>query len=117
MILSYVQEEAERAEACARELETLREERDVLADKVFFYSLVTGPRRSLILKLSDTRVHEPHIRARLVTTADKDPFTFSRNAGFLDLSVSNRRFLSSFLSRSGKPGFLDMSASSVLPFW
>ena len=34
MILSYVQEEAERAEACNRELETLREERDVLADKV-----------------------------------------------------------------------------------
>jgi len=30
---------------------------------------VTGPRRSLSLKLSDTRVYEPHIRARLGTTA------------------------------------------------
>ena len=35
----------------------------------FFVTLVTGPRRSLNLKLSDTGVYEPHIRARLVTTA------------------------------------------------
>ena len=35
----------------------------------FFFSFVTGPRRSLSLKLSDTRVYEPQIRARLVTTA------------------------------------------------
>jgi hypothetical protein len=34
----------------------------------FFFTLVTGPRRSLSLKLSDTRVHVPQIRARLVTT-------------------------------------------------
>jgi hypothetical protein len=27
----------------------------------FFFSLVTGPNRSLSLKLSDTRVYEPHI--------------------------------------------------------
>ena len=26
----------------------------------FFFTLVTGPRRSLSLKLSDTRVYEPH---------------------------------------------------------
>ena len=31
----------------------------------FFFTLVTGPRRSLSLKLSDTRVYEPQIRARL----------------------------------------------------
>jgi len=31
----------------------------------FFFALVTGPRRSLSLKLSDTRVYEPQIRARL----------------------------------------------------
>ena len=31
----------------------------------FFFTLVTGPRRSL----SDTRVYEPQIRARLGTTA------------------------------------------------
>ena len=36
MILSYVQEEAERAAECGRALATLREEREVLADKVPF---------------------------------------------------------------------------------
>ena len=30
----------------------------------FFFTLVTGPGRSLRLKLSDTRVYEPQIRAR-----------------------------------------------------
>ena len=35
----------------------------------FFFTLATGPRRSLSLKLSDTRVYEPQIRARLGTTA------------------------------------------------
>ena len=39
------------------------------AAKVFFFTLVTGPSRSLSLKLSDTRVYEPQIRARLGTTA------------------------------------------------
>jgi len=34
-----------------------------------FFTLVTGPRRSLNLKLSDKRVYEPQIRARLGTTA------------------------------------------------
>ena len=37
----------------------------------FFFTLVTGPRRSLSPKLSDTRVHEPQIRARLGTTGFK----------------------------------------------
>ena len=32
------------------------------------FTLVTGPRRSLSLNLSNTRVYEPHIRARLGTT-------------------------------------------------
>jgi len=39
---------------------------------IFFlllFTLVTGPGRSLSLKLSDTRVYEPHIRARLGTTS------------------------------------------------
>ena len=35
------------------------------ASQVFFFTLVTGPRRSLSLKLGDTRVYEPQIRARL----------------------------------------------------
>jgi len=33
----------------------------------FFFTLVTGPRRSLSLKLSDARVYEPQVRARLST--------------------------------------------------
>ena len=37
-------------------------------DTLFFFTLVTGPGRSLRLKLSDTRVYEPQIRARLGTT-------------------------------------------------
>ena len=35
----------------------------------FFFTLVTGPRWSLRLKLSNTRVYEPQIRARLGTAA------------------------------------------------
>ena len=42
------------------------EHRDLL---FFFSTLVTGPKRSLRLKLSDTRVYEPEVRARLGTTA------------------------------------------------
>jgi len=34
----------------------------------FFFTLVTGPRRSLILKLGDTRDYEPQVRAFLGTT-------------------------------------------------
>ena len=34
----------------------------------FFFTLVAGPRRSLRLKLSDTRVYESQTRARLGTT-------------------------------------------------
>ena len=33
----------------------------------FFFTLVTGPTRSLSLKLSETRGYEPQIRARLGT--------------------------------------------------
>ena len=32
----------------------------------FLFTLVTGPRRALSLKLSDTRVYEPGIRTRLI---------------------------------------------------
>ena len=35
----------------------------------FFFTLVTGPRRSLSLNLSDAPVYEPQIRARFGTTA------------------------------------------------
>ena len=37
----------------------------VTPEHCFFFTLVTGPRRSLSLKLSDTSVYEPQIRARL----------------------------------------------------
>ena len=37
----------------------------------FCFTLVTGSRRSLSLKLSDTRVYEPQIRARLGTSGTK----------------------------------------------
>ena len=40
-----------------------------MQSRSFFFTLVTGPRRSLSLKLSDARVYEPQIRARLGTTA------------------------------------------------
>ena len=36
---------------------------------VVFFTLVTGPSRSLSLKLSDTRGYEPYIRVRLGTDA------------------------------------------------
>ena len=36
---------------------------------LFFFTLVTGPGRSLSLELSDTRVYEPQVRSRLGTTA------------------------------------------------
>ena len=42
-----------------------------------FFTLVTGPRRSLRLKLSDTRVYEPQIRARLGTTAQEEQTIFT----------------------------------------
>ena len=37
----------------------------------FFFTLVTGPRRALSLKLSDTRVYEPEIRTRLGRTCGR----------------------------------------------
>jgi len=55
----------------SRELDAMR----ACKDQVFFFTLVTGLSRSLSLKLSDTRVYEPPIRARLGTT-DKDQVPF-----------------------------------------
>ena len=57
-----VREHAERVRA-------LRRQADQVLFFFLFFTLVTGPRRSLILKLSDTRVYGPQIRARLGTTA------------------------------------------------
>ena len=41
----------------------------------FFFTLGAGPRRCSSLKLSDTRVYEPQIRARLGTTQTINPNT------------------------------------------
>ena len=41
--------------------------RDMAYFFFFSFTLFSGPRRSLNLKLSDTRVYEPQIRARLGT--------------------------------------------------
>ena len=38
----------------------------------FFFTLVTGRRRSFSLKLSDTRVYEPQIQARLLADVPHD---------------------------------------------
>ena len=46
----------------------------------FFFTLVTGPRRSLSLKLSDTSVYAPQIRARLGTASN-----FCRGSGVRDV--------------------------------
>ena len=40
---------------------------------LFFLTLVAGPRRSLNLKLSETRVYEPQIRARMQNRVGLSP--------------------------------------------
>ena len=57
----------EASQSCAQSLMTLRPEPRYLF--FFFFTLFTGPRRCLNLKLSDIRVYEPQIQARLGTTA------------------------------------------------
>ena len=58
-----VEDDAEALEAPRHLDRTFEKYRD------FFFALVTGPRRSLRLKLSDTRVYEPQKRTRLGPTA------------------------------------------------
>jgi len=52
----------------------------------FFFTLVTGPRRSLSLKLSDTRVYEPQLRASRKRTRSptksRAKWTLSRSSSF-----------------------------------
>ena len=47
---------------------------------LFFFTLVTGPRRFLTLKLSDIRVSEPQIRARIKYGAVHDHVHTQRRA-------------------------------------
>ena len=79
--------------------------------EAFFFTLATGPRRSLSLKLSDTRVYEPQIRARLLRPVDiwsrhlqawelarrrgtRAPRRFERIFFFFTLVTGSRRSLS-----------------------
>jgi len=58
--------------------------------RIFFFFFFTLVRRSLRLKLSDTRVYEPQIRARLGTTAHHDRFDTPGEALFgQDLAAKN----------------------------
>ena len=73
-----------------------------------FFTLVTGPRRFLSLKLSDTKVYEPYIRARLGkpqhnTTPDRVELAVFLLL-FLELRKRRRRIRYGFLS----DGFLSL---------
>ena len=67
-----------RAVGCAQGREGLHPPADTKsADSrtfFFFFNLVTGPRRSLSRKLSDTRVYEPQIRNSKPALRDRSPF-------------------------------------------
>ena len=68
----------------------------------FFFTLVTGPRRSLSLKMSDKRVYEPQIRARLGTTAHFCAVVVKDErlaAFFAMLDPRARRSLATWMSR------------------
>ena len=58
-----------RQEACVAGVRDLDETMMCTRSEPFFFTLVTGPIRSLNLTLRDTRVYEPQIRARLGTAA------------------------------------------------
>ena len=47
----------------------------------FFFTLVTGPRRSLSLKLSDARVYDSQIRARLAPRTPNPNHTLAQGVG------------------------------------
>ena len=63
--------------------EIVRESNDWRYRPLFFFTLMTGPGRSLGLKLSDARVYEPqirsHIRRHAQSTARLQPTSFSRS--------------------------------------
>ena len=66
---TLVEESSGRPSASAGEVDDALSQVKMLREQVllfFFVTRVIGPRRSLSLNLSDTRVYEPHIRARLL---------------------------------------------------
>ena len=50
----------------------------------FFFTLITGPRRSLSLKLSDTRVYVPQMRARRDSCRSPQPESLFATGGVGD---------------------------------
>ena len=67
--------------------------RDLQVLLFFFFTLVTGPRRSLSLRLSDTRVYEPQTRARLGGDARSNAslrFTFRDLQSFFFITLNPR---------------------------
>jgi len=61
----------------------------------FFFTLVTGPRRSLSLKLCDTRVYEPYIRAYRSATprCRANLETIRQSRPYSGLGVSHCRYV------------------------
>ena len=60
----FVPERSEAASVFPFSLVAAGSHRRTAKKTPFFFTLVTGPRRSLSLKLSSTRVYEPQIRAK-----------------------------------------------------
>ena len=85
------------------------------ADYFFlFFTLVTGPRRSLSLKLSDTKVYEPEIRAKRST---KEGWLATCKAGIKVVTRGNfraRRFVFVVLNECAVPVRHNVSCFSGL---
>jgi len=80
----------------------------------FFFTLVTGPRRSVRLTLSDTRVYEPQIRARLGTTIASYYVFFTKPRGLrAGLDIHPRGGAVS--AGPGNPSTLDPESSDSNP--
>ena len=67
----------ERGTPVIPSLEVLNREQTLApaVEPFFFFTLITGSRRSLSLKLSDTGVYEPQIRSRLGTAFEPQEAT------------------------------------------
>jgi len=73
-----------------------------LKDAAVLLFLATGPRRSLRLKLSDTRVYEPYTRARLGNTAHSCKLVVLRETlPTLDQTIKHSNTQSNTAERKG----------------
>jgi len=80
----------------------------------FFFTLVAGPRRSLILTLSDARVYEPQLRARLGTTAHFCRVVFLKLRAFPNWYSSQFRRGAQAMYKRGAPKPLNSEPWQVL---